>query len=102
MCTCAKQCACVMTPRAKAWLCELAELVPEEQSRHVAQALVNECYVSVDTLTKDDSSSMSKLPGMGALKSGAQAAFRKTFADLKVTYIQCYAHHHVASFFLKA
>ncbi len=71
-----------LTPRARAWVGAMS--LPQDQSTHIALALADNLYTSVDIIVEEDPESMLARPGFGLLKAGAAIVLRKKLAELKV------------------
>ncbi len=84
----------LLTPRIKAWLGGVAELLPGDQTTKIALSLASDPCRSVDALVEKDEQDMLALPELKALKAGAKLVFKKKLAELKVS---CYCVNAVNS-----
>jgi hypothetical protein len=76
-----KQSVSLLTPRAKAWLGSLA--LPEDQAGHIALALAEHAYTSVETIRQESEEGFMKISRIEGLKPGAKIALAAKLAELK-------------------
>jgi hypothetical protein len=74
-----------LTPRAKAWLGGLASLLPEDQSSQIVHSLTDHAYTSVETILGESEENLLAVSGVRTLKAGADIAFKKRLAELRVS-----------------
>ncbi len=85
-----------LTPRARAWVGAMS--LPQDQSTHIALALADNLYTSVDIIVEEHPDTLLALPQITALKPGAKVVLRKKLAELKVTHAYaCLSHDNVTS-----
>jgi hypothetical protein len=75
----------MLTPRAKAWLGGLASLLPKDQSSQIVHSLTYHAYTSVETILEEREEKLLAVPGVRALKAGADIALKKRLAELRVS-----------------
>ncbi len=73
-----------LTPRARAWVGAMS--LPQDQSTHIALALADNLYTSVDIIVEEHPDTLLALPGFELVKAGAKVLLRKKLAELKVTH----------------
>ena len=74
-----------LTPRARAWVGTMS--LPQDQSTHVALALADNLYTSVDIIVEEHPDTLLALPGFELVKAGAKVVLRKKLAELKVRFL---------------
>jgi hypothetical protein len=90
----------VLTPRSKAWLSALARVLPEDQSSSLVLSLADHGYTSVEIIVEEDEANLLAIPGIQALRAGAQTAFRLRLAKLKVRQFEPLMYSYTCCLFL--